>query len=109
MERERKSKDTTVVSVLPPSQSETSQSEPTATVANNKKQVNNSKSVKKTQTKWTIEKRCEFLRDCDTMSMDNVAKKWGLSVKSVFSTKYNCKNILEHEGVNYKDGKKIAN
>lgn len=46
--------------------------------------------------KWTIEARQEFLKDFETLSPEEMMKKWGLStVKSVFQTKYNHKAYLE--------------
>lgn len=59
--------------------------------------------------KWTVESRCEFLRDCDTMSPEDVKEKYGFTaIGSVFATKYNCKNILKEMGVDYKNGESIS-
>lgn len=45
--------------------------------------------------KWTDESRRQYLKDCDEMSPQEVADKYGFStVKSVFQTKYMCKNML---------------
>ena len=56
--------------------------------------------------KWTVELRREFLRDCDTMSPEAVKRKWGFSsVSSVFTTKYNCKNVLKDIKEDATDGK----
>lgn len=45
--------------------------------------------------KWTDELRHQYLKDCDEMSPQEVADKYGFStIKSVFQTKYTCKNIL---------------
>lgn len=60
--------------------------------------------LNKTRQKWTTESRCQFLRDCDTMSPDAVKEKYGFTtVGTVFATKYNCKNILNEMGVDYKN------
>lgn len=45
--------------------------------------------------RWTDESRRQYLKDCDEMSPQEVADKYGFStIKSVFQTKYMCKNIL---------------
>lgn len=44
---------------------------------------------------WTLEKRREYLEDCEKLSPQEVMKKWNLStVQSVFQTKYHHKNVL---------------
>lgn len=68
-----------------------------------------SKTSETKRTKWTPESRCQFLRDCDTMSLEEVRQKWGFSsVNSVVSTRYNCRNILKEMGVDYTNEKAIS-
>lgn len=44
---------------------------------------------------WTLEKRKEYLEDCEKLSPQEVMKKWNLStVQSVFQTKYHHRNVL---------------
>lgn len=55
------------------------------------------KTVKKSSKRntWTLEKRQQYLEDCEKLSPQEVMKKWNLStVQSVFQTKYTCKNVL---------------
>lgn len=56
--------------------------------------------------KWTVESRCQFLRDCDSLSPEAVRHKYGFStINTVFTTKYNCRNVLKEMGVDYTNGK----
>lgn len=49
---------------------------------------------------WTIEKRQQYLEDCEKLSPQDVMKKYGFStLQSVFQTKYQCKNILTKAGL----------
>lgn len=57
--------------------------------------------------KWTTEKRVEFLRDFDKLSLSQISMKWGLSMRSVYSTKYTCLNILQKQGVDYENYGKV--
>lgn len=55
------------------------------------------KTVKKPSKRntWTLEKRQQYLEDCEKLSPQEVMKKWNLStVQSVFQTKYTCRNAL---------------
>lgn len=55
------------------------------------------KAVKKSSKRntWTLEKRQQYLEDCEKLSPQEVMKKWNLStVQSVFQTKYTCRNVL---------------
>lgn len=56
----------------------------------------------KGRTKWTTEKRVEFLRDFDKLSLSQISIKWELSMRSVYTTKYTCLNTLKQQGVDYK-------
>ena len=45
--------------------------------------------------RWTDESRRQYLKDCEELSPQDVMKKYGFtSMKSVFQTKYMCKNVL---------------
>lgn len=55
------------------------------------------------RTKWTTEKRVEFLRDFDKLPLSQISVKWGLSTRSVYSTKYTCLNILQQQEVDYEN------
>ena len=49
---------------------------------------------------WTIESRKEYLRDCDSMTPEQVMKKYNFSkIQSVFQTKYLHKNYLANQGI----------
>lgn len=50
---------------------------------------------KRPRNKWTLEKRKEYLEDCEKLPPSEVMKKWNLnSIRSVFSTKYACKSAI---------------
>ena len=77
-------------------------------VAKSQKPARPTSSINRGHTKWTVELRCQFLRDCDKMSLEDVRKKWGFSnLGSVCTTKYNCKNVLKRLGVNYLNGETV--
>lgn len=50
---------------------------------------------KRKRNSWTTESRKAYLKDCDTLTPQEVMKKYGFtSIQSVFQTKYACKNAL---------------
>lgn len=54
------------------------------------------KSDKPKRNTWTTENRKQYLKDCETLSPQEVMKKYNLgSLNSVFQTKYSCKNALD--------------
>lgn len=49
---------------------------------------------------WTVERRKQYLEDCDKMSPAEVQQKYGFTnIQSVFQTKYVCKNALIKAGI----------